>query len=506
MPNFIELCSGAGGLSTGLIQAGFEPILLNELVPVFCETLRKNHPGVNVVNMSMTDLNLEKYNGQIDLLCGGIPCQSFSHAGKRLGLEDERGNLMLEFVRLRNECNPKMFLIENVKGLLTHDEGKTIEYIVNELWDNGKYYVYTHLLNAHNYNVPQKRERVIIVGHRYNMLKTFEVPKPDPRRPVLRDVLLDVPPSPGIKYPKSKEEVLKLVPPGGCWVDLPDDIKKEYMGKSYFLSGGKTGMARRLSLDEPSLTLTTSPCQKQTERCHPTETRPFTIREYARIQTFPDDYVFCGSVLQQYRQIGNAVPVKLAKAIGESIKTVLEPNCSNETVHNEHNILSVEYWKHTNSFKNIQEKETQLKYYRNMGSTDEIMQLVELESKPFGSEMEKILKEILKMDNRTSAQNDATKYNKKIEIKSARYWSGKDDCIWQHIEPDHDYEYVLFSLLDFNDIKIWCMKKEYLFGDMKNKKILTFQGKQGYWVKKSEIIQFLTPIRNIQEFDYFISS
>ncbi|MBN2922014.1 MAG: DNA cytosine methyltransferase, partial [Lactobacillus sp.] len=142
-------------------------------------------------------------------------------------------------------------------------------------------------------------------------------------QPVLRDVLKDVPKSEGASYPASKIEVLNLVPPGGCWVNLPENVAKSYMGASYHSGGGRRGMARRLSWNEPSLTLTTSPAQKQTERCHPDETRPFTVREYARIQSFPDDWEFAGSTNNQYKQIGNAVPVNLAEAIGKSVVNYL---------------------------------------------------------------------------------------------------------------------------------------------------------------------------------------
>ena len=133
----------------------------------------------------------------------------------------------------------------------------------------------------------------------------------------------NVPSSEGQKYPERKKEILDLVPAGGYWRDLPENIQIEYMKKSYYLGGGKTGMARRLSWDEPSLTLTCSPAQKQTERCHPSETRPLTVREYARIQTFPDDWLFSGSLTNQYKQIGNAVPVNLANAVGNSLITLL---------------------------------------------------------------------------------------------------------------------------------------------------------------------------------------
>jgi DNA (cytosine-5)-methyltransferase 1 len=124
------------------------------------------------------------------------------------------------------------------------------------------------------------------------------------------------------------------VPQGGYWRDLPDVLQREYMQKSYYLGGGKTGMARRLSLEEPSLTLTCSPAQKQTERCHPTETRPLTVREYARIQTFPDDWEFLGSMSSQYKQIGNAVPVNLSHAIGRSLVGLL----NNITEHEANNM------------------------------------------------------------------------------------------------------------------------------------------------------------------------
>jgi len=125
------------------------------------------------------------------------------------------------------------------------------------------------------------------------------------------------------KYPPKKQRVMEMVPEGGDWRDLPVDVQKEYMGGSFYLGGGKTGMARRLSLDEPSLTLTCAPAQKQTERCHPTETRPLSVREYARIQTFPDDWQFAGNLTAQYKQIGNAVPVNLAWAVGRAVMRLM---------------------------------------------------------------------------------------------------------------------------------------------------------------------------------------
>ena len=167
-------------------------------------------------------------------------------------------------------------------------------------------------------------------------------------------------------------------------------------------------------------------------------------------------------------------------------------------------ILSANNWKNTKSFKEITEKETQIKYYKKNNSCDEVLQLVDLESKPFGSVSEKMICEIFNFGPRTSSQNDGTRNGKKIEIKSARFWAGKNDCIWQHLEPDHDYEYAIFALLDFQRWNIWCIKKSVLMGEMRERKIVTFQGKQGWWVRKSAILPYLTPIKNITELDDFI--
>lgn len=322
---FIEVCAGCGGLSSGFIDAGFKPLLINEIDKTCCKTLRKNHPGVLIKEGSMVDLDLKPYKGRVDVLQGGVPCQAFSQAGERKGLEDPRGKLIVQFNKLINDCEPKMFVVENVKGLTTHNKGETLQGILTLFENNGLYKIYHKVLNAKDFNVPQKRERIVIVGVRSTIQSTFTYPEKSTRMILLKDVLTNVPPSIGAKYPAHKEAVMKLVPQGGCWVDLPDDIQKEYMGeKGLAAGGGKRGMARRLSMNEQCLTLTTSPCQKQTERCHPIETRPLNVREYARIQTFPDSYIFEGSMASQYKQIGNAVPVQLAFALATQIKNFLD--------------------------------------------------------------------------------------------------------------------------------------------------------------------------------------
>ena len=315
--NFIEVCSGCGGLSTGLIKASLKPLHISDVDSDCVETLKKNHKDHPVVKQDMKNLSLENFKNKVGLLTGGVPCQAFSMAGERKGLEDPRGQLIVEFNRLINECEPKIFMVENVKGLLSHNGGQTLRDIIKLFENNGKYIVQYKVLNAHDYEVPQKRERIFIVGTKVGLKGVFKFPQPSPIKKVLKDVLIDVPPSIGAKYNQKKKEVLDLVPQGGCWVNLPENIKIEYMGeKSLEAGGGKRGIARRLSMNEPCLTLTTSPQQKQTERCHPLETRPFNVREYARIQSFPDSYEFHGSMNSQYKQIGNAVPVNLATAMG----------------------------------------------------------------------------------------------------------------------------------------------------------------------------------------------
>jgi len=297
-------------MSKGFLDEGFECLGLNEKDKVCCDTLKKNHPGIRVMHNDMTGLVSEEFECRPDVLIGGVPCQSFSQAGKRKGLDDPRGNLMMAFISLVKKMRPKVFMIENVRGLTTHNRGERMKDIIAGLSCDGEYEIQWRVLNAWDYGVPQKRERVFIVGLLATKDLVFHFPEKNGSRPVLKDILpLSIPlgAQHGVSYP-GKKRVLRLIPPGGCWVDLPDDVKREYMGKSLEIGGGKRGIARRLSMEEPSLTLTTSPCQKQTERCHPLEDRPFTVEEYAAIQTFPGDYVFCGSITQKYRQIGNAVP------------------------------------------------------------------------------------------------------------------------------------------------------------------------------------------------------
>ncbi|ENA1771476.1 DNA (cytosine-5-)-methyltransferase [Yersinia ruckeri] len=324
----LELFAGAGGLAIGMEKAGFKSVLLNEIDKHACQTLRNNRPDWNVVEGDVCNISFTDFKDKVDVLTGGFPCQAFSYAGKKLGFEDTRGTLFFEFARAVKEVNPKVIIAENVRGLLKHEEGKTLDVIKGVIADLGYKLIEPRVLKAIFYQVPQKRERLFLIAVRNDLAEkvNFKWPSPYSRIMTLRDALkpgilfdTEVPESPGQKYPKRKSEILSQVPPGGYWRDLPDDLQREFMMKSYFLGGGKTGMARRLSWDEPSLTLTCAPAQKQTERCHPDETRPLTVREYARIQTFPDDWQFSGPLGAQYKQIGNAVPVNLAHAVGRAV-------------------------------------------------------------------------------------------------------------------------------------------------------------------------------------------
>lgn len=333
----IELFAGAGGLAIGLEKAGLDTVLLNEIDKNACATLKANRPHWNVVCGDITQVDFTPYHDQIDVVTGGFPCQAFSYAGKKMGFEDARGTLFFEFARAVKESNPKLFMAENVRGLLSHDDGKTLENIRSVIDELGYTLLEPHIMKAIFYRVPQKRERLLLVGIRNDLAGLVKFHWPRPYRSVytLKDALKagelfneDVPLSAGQSYPAKKAAIMAQVPAGGYWRDLPEDVQKAYMQKSYYLGGGKTGMARRMHWDEPCLTLTCAPAQKQTERCHPEETRPFTVREYARIQTFPDDWQFKGALTAQYKQIGNAVPVNMAYELGLSVMDFLNRLCA----------------------------------------------------------------------------------------------------------------------------------------------------------------------------------
>ncbi len=317
----VELFAGAGGLALGLENAGLKTAMLVEIDKWAAKTLQENRPKWNIKACDVAEVNFKGIKA--DIVTGGFPCQAFSYAGKRLGFEDTRGTLFFEFARAIKEIKPRIVLGENVRGLERHDNGRTLATMLNVLDELG-YNVAYKVLRAQYYDVPQKRERLVIIGVRKDLQRPIAFPKEKSYTVTLRSALAKVPKSEGQNYTEQKKKVMELVPEGGYWRDLPLAVQKKFMGASFYLGGGKTGMARRLSWDEPSLTLTCNPAQKQTERCHPSETRPLTVREYARIQSFPDDWNFTGSTAAQYKQIGNAVPVNLAYHIGKTLIAILD--------------------------------------------------------------------------------------------------------------------------------------------------------------------------------------
>lgn len=330
----LELFAGAGGLALGLEKAGFDHIGLVEFDKSAANTLKTNRPSWNVLceDIAITSTrDLEKVFSikkcELDLLSGGAPCQSFSYAGKRLGLDDVRGTMFYYYAIFLKKLQPKMFLFENVKGLRTHDGGRTFQTILDIFKQQG-YKIDYRVLNAWDYNVPQKRERLIIIGIRSDLIDkcSFEFPMPSKAKPLMRDVALEVNPNKDqcARYSDAKAAIFALVPPGGYWRNIDPKIAKEYMKTCWEMGGGRTGILRRIGLDEPSLTVLTNPGMKQTDRCHPLEIRPFSYRENARIQTFPDEWIFCGKLSEKYKQVGNAVPVNLAKEIGLKIKSTLD--------------------------------------------------------------------------------------------------------------------------------------------------------------------------------------
>lgn len=323
----VELFAGGGGLALGLEKANFHHLALNEFNKDACTTLKTNRPNWNVIEKDVSLVDWKNFHGKVDLVTGGFPCQAFSYSGKRLGFDDTRGTLFYEFGRCVKEISPIAFLAENVKGLLTHDNGNTLKTILNSFSDLGYHVFEPLLLNANLYEVAQKRERIFIFGVKKEFATFFNFTKPVEHPPIiLKDILEpglyynNFPPiSPYTPYSEKKKKFFQLIPEGGNWKNLSKDLQKEYLGSMFESEGGKTGILRRLSMSEPSVTLLTSPSQKQTERCHPKEIRPLTIREAARVQSFPDDWLFSGSVASQYKQIGNAVPVNLAFHVGNFI-------------------------------------------------------------------------------------------------------------------------------------------------------------------------------------------
>lgn len=370
-PISISLFTGAYGLDLGLEQAGFitvsvvekeinaiktialnRPFLKNSAIPRAIEQVTAQElleEGGQVLGL---DRPLEP--GDVDLVTGGPPCQPFSTAGKRGSVLDPRGSLFMDFIRIVKEVKPRFFLMENVKGLLSAPlrhrpinqrgkdypplskeemKGAALEVVLLEMKNIGYQVVY-NVLEAADYGVPQTRQRVIFMGSRdsesvtFPLLKYSKNGKNLPKWRTLREGLKgleDLEPE-FIPYSENRLKYLKLLQAGQNWKYLPEELKQEAMGGAYHSGGGKVGFYRRLSWDKPSPTITTSLNQKATDMCHPVELRCLTVRESAKLQTFPDDWIFYGSTMSKYKQIGNAVPVLLSKEIGVYLFNLIQGN------------------------------------------------------------------------------------------------------------------------------------------------------------------------------------
>ncbi|MFF0830243.1 DNA cytosine methyltransferase [Brevibacillus sp. NPDC003359] len=362
MAKAISFFAGAGGLDTGIKSAGFDIRLTVEIEGTYCETLRLNHPEANIVKGDIMNYDKEKLyrdarlqpDEEIDLIFGGSPCQSFSTAGKRKAFSDPRGKAMLKFAELVTNTQPKIFLLENVKGLLSAalrhrpteqrgegfqplepDEmpGSAIDYLLKQFKG---YDVKYEVINAADFGVPQTRERVFLIGIRTDLDIEHEFPTATHSQEggkgkkkwvtfgqLLQTLIVDK--HHYVGYSEDRLEYMKMIPRGGGnWRDLPENIIKSAMGGAYNSGGGKVGFFRRISLDKPAPTMLTSPIQKSTNLGHPLEDRPLSIEEYLLIQEFPLDYRISGSLTQQYVQIGNAVPVGLAFQFGKVIMNLLK--------------------------------------------------------------------------------------------------------------------------------------------------------------------------------------
>lgn len=373
----VSLFSGAMGLDLGLESTGrFELLACVEIDSSFCETIRQNVANGRVrgqpivLQRDISKLSVEEFLAEtgidpldVDVLIGGPPCQAFSTAGKRQAVEDPRGTLLWDFLRFVEALRPKIFVMENVRGLLSaalrhrpialrperggpplsHNEkaGSVVELFAKDLSELGGtgYHLDCFEVNAVNYGAPQLRERAIFIGNRFNVEVEFPAPTHGPLGDqdrdlfshwkawrTLRDAIGDLPADavPESDFSPRKKHFLSLVPPGANWRALPVEMQQESMGKAWHAKGGRSGWWRRLNFDLPSPTLVTMPNHASTSLCHPTVTRALTVREYARIQEFPDDWEFVGTAAKKYAQIGNAVPTRLGRVAGEVVAAVLD--------------------------------------------------------------------------------------------------------------------------------------------------------------------------------------
>jgi len=365
-PIALSFFSGAMGLDLGLESAGFDVRLASELDKFCRQTIELNKPDIallgDINQYSAKEIleyaNINK-NTDIDLIVGGPPCQAFSTAGKRLGLNDERGNVFLKYLEIALEIKPKFFVIENVRGLLScpmqhrpHNKrgneypdleldelrGGALNFIINLIAGAGYSYSF-NLYNAANYGSPQVRERVIMVCARDGRRVPYLPPTHSQNGEfglkkwrTFRMATRSIKEHHFINFPEKRLKYYRMLQPGENWRSLPVDLQKEALGKSFYAGGGKTGFLRRLAWDKPAPTLVTHPAMPATDLAHPKEDRPLSVEEYKKIQEFPANWKFAGPLVQQYKQIGNAVPHSLSKALGQHLIKCLNGEKIIETI------------------------------------------------------------------------------------------------------------------------------------------------------------------------------
>ena len=357
-PNVLSFFSGAMGLDLGLEKTGLEVKLCCEIDKYSRQTIRKNRPEIPLIGdiENYTVAQIREAAGltiddRIDLIVGGPPCQAFSTAGKRQGFNDQRGNVFLKFLDLALELRPRFLVIENVRGLLScpmehrplemrgadnpplsDDElrGGALNFVLNRLRKAGFGYSF-NLYNSANFGTPQIRERVVIVCTLDGSVPPYLMPTHSengrnrlPEWRTFRSAVSGITEHTHLEFPEKRLRYYRMLKAGQNWRDLPDPTQKEALGQTYYSGGGRTGFFRRLAWDKPAPTLVTHPAMPATDLAHPEENRPLSVQEYKRIQEFPDSWEICGPLIEQYKQIGNAVPISLGIAVGRLVLSLID--------------------------------------------------------------------------------------------------------------------------------------------------------------------------------------
>ena len=336
-PRILSLFSGCGGLDLGFHIAGYKTVWANDVDEWAVQTFKENFGDV-ITQDSITTINPKKDDGipDCDLIIGGFPCQDFSVVWKQPGLNGDRGNLYKHYLAFIDAKKPKAFVAENVRGLLTANKGKAIEEITKGFSNAGDgYLVKIQLYNFADYGVPQFRERVLIVGVRLDTGFNFIHPSPTHgvgkkyKYRTAGDALKGVEKvsdfnKDEIKIAKKTKKLLKLIPEGGNFKDVPAN-------NPYYVKGMISHVYRRINRKEPAKTIIAAG-GGGTWGYHFPEPRPLCNRERARLQSFPDNFGFKGSVTEIRRQIGNAVPPDGVVLLAQTLKPLFEDNYKKEDI------------------------------------------------------------------------------------------------------------------------------------------------------------------------------